>query len=94
MQEIYQQYKDGKISRKEVYNKASEILNLEADKIRSIYERYFKPSHEECSENITNDCEVGNYALLEEKKFEEFIFFIAKNNQEKIKEITELAKLL
>lgn len=92
MEKVYQQYKDGEISRKDVYKKAGEILNIEPNKVEEIYETYFKPSPEECFENLVEGCDVGNYMIQEETKFEEFIFYIAKNDQEKIKEIKELAE--
>lgn len=92
MEKIYNQYKNGEISRKEVYRRASEILNISPEKIEFIYETYFKPSQEECFENITESCNIGNYSLIEEDKFTEFVFFIAKNDVEKIREIKELAR--
>ncbi len=92
MESIYKKYKDGEISRKEVYKKASEILNLSSEDVRFVYESYFKPSQEECLENPTEACETGNYMLQEEDKFGEFVFYIAKKNEEKIREIQELAK--
>lgn len=92
MESIYKKFKDGEISRKEVYNRASEILSITSEKLQFIYETYFKPSQEGCFEILTEGCETGNYMLQEEEKFEEFVFFISKNNEEKIREIKELAK--
>ena len=92
MESVYKKFKDGEISRKEVYEKAAEILCLPPEKIEFVYKEYFKPSQEECFENITPSCDSGNYLLQEEQKFEEFIFFIAKNDQEKIREIKALAQ--
>lgn len=92
MEKIYNQYKNGEISRKEVYKRAGEILSISPEKIEFIYETYFKPSQEECFENVTESCNIGNYSLIEEDKFEEFVFFVAKNDLEKIRQIKELAK--
>lgn len=90
MEKIYKQYKDGEISRKDVYKRAAEILTSTPEKVEFVYEEYFKPSEEECFENVTESCNAGNYMLIEEEKFEEFIFYISNNNEEKIREIKEL----
>lgn len=92
MERIYNQYKNGEISRKEVYKRLGEILSIFPEKVEFIYETYFKPSQEDCFENITESCNIGNYSLIEEDKFEEFVFFVAKNDLEKIRQIKELAK--
>ena len=92
MKDIYNQYKNGEISRKEVYRRASEILELDADKIKDVYVEYFKPSQEDCSEIINDSCSsFENFMQYEEEKFDEFVFFITNNNEEKIREIKKLA---
>ena len=92
MESIYKQYQEGTISRKDVYKKAAEMLSILPEKLEFVYEEYFKLSEEEYLENPLAASESGNYLLEEDENFQEFIFFIAKNDKEKIREIQELAK--
>lgn len=92
MENLYKQYQDGSISRKEVYKKAGEIISVLPEKLEFVYEEYFKISEEEYLESPVETSESGSYLLEEETNFEEFIFFIANNDKEKIREIIELSK--
>ena len=91
MESIYKKYRDGEVSRREVYKIAAEVISLSPERLEFVYEEYFKPSQEEVLENEVGSLDGGNYMLYEDEKFEEFIFYISKNDAEKIREIKELA---
>ena len=91
MKEIFEKYKNGEITRNQAYNLFAEKIKLEAEKLEAVYDRYFKPSEESCSELISKACQTfTNYMEYEEEIFLKFVYDMSVN-EEKIREVKELA---
>ena len=91
MKEIYEKYKNGEITRKQAYNLFAEKIEISGEVLETIYDRYFKPSEESCSELISQSCQTfTNYMEYEEEVFLKFAYDMSINN-EKIREVKELA---
>lgn len=91
METIFNKYKNGEISRFEAYKLLGEETGVDTSKVQSVYEKYFKPSEESCSEEINKACETfTNYTEYEEEAFIKFLYNLANSN-EKIREFVQLS---
>lgn len=91
MENIFNKYKNGEISRFEAYKLIGEEIGLDTSKVQSVYEKYFKPSEENCLENINQACETyTTYNEYEEEAFIKFMYGLSKD-KEKIREVKRLS---
>jgi len=91
METIFNKYKNGEISRFEAYKLLGEKMDIETSKVQNVYERYFKPSEESCSEQINQSCKTfTNYTEYEDEAFLTFVYSLV-NNEEKVRQVKELS---
>ena len=91
METIFNKYKNGEISRFEAYKLLGEKMDIDTSKVQSVYERYFKPSEEGCSEQINQSCETfTNYVEYEDEAFLKFIYSLV-SNEEKVRQVKQLS---
>ena len=91
MNQVYEKYKNGEITRKQAYNLLAGKMGIDSEKLESVYDRYFKPSEESCEENITSACQTfTNYMEYEDEMFLKFVYGMV-TSEEKTREIKELS---
>ena len=91
METIFNKYKNGEISRFEAYKLLGEKMGIETSKVQNVYEKYFKPSQESCSEEINQSCKTfTNYIEYEDEAFLKFTYDLVKSD-EKVRQVKELS---